>query len=87
MAFMRLRATVISFAATGIVCGAAAFAQGHKRHHHPLPRDVIVVPHEFRASEGGSVVGKTLPQLDSNEFKGALILACAIYGVDCIRRL
>jgi len=70
MTFMRLRAAVISL--TGMVCGAAA-----------SPGDVIVVPHEFRASEGGSFGGKTLSQLDSNEFKGALILACAFYGVDC----
>ena len=43
----------------------------------------VVVPHEFVAWEQGGFLSKTIPQLNTPQFKAMLTASCAALAVDC----
>lgn len=82
MATSRLRKTIATSCfeiglAIGIACilGSAGDVQAAS--------DVIVVPHEFRVSEQGGFATKTLPQLNTDEFRIGMTAACTYFGYVC----
>ncbi|WLA64699.1 hypothetical protein [Bradyrhizobium diazoefficiens] len=45
--------------------------------------DLLIVPHEFIASERGGVLPKSIKEMGTPEFAAILAAACAAYGGDC----
>jgi len=80
---MKLRHASLSRIGAAATMAIVASSAASSVTYAQTPSDVLVVPHEFRVSEQGGFATKTLPQLNTTEFRAGLIAACTYFGYVC----